>query len=197
MTLFVDWNLEVAHVTWGSAGARDSVNESVVQGLEWIARWKATGATYVACSLIDDKEVAIVDRDAWLSSNSQAFRQLFDLLDFVCFESDLISLKDEFLARFEPPRRGKIEREFERYREKHGKVACSHDIAIWHALRLGLLPSGFGLMRPLKQHARGPYGAQVLSILEEEDRAPEERAKEILRYADDAAIKRIQVEFYA
>lgn len=197
MTRHADWNLEIAHVTWGGIDADDSINESVVQGLEWIARWESTGASYTVCSLVDDKEVVISDRAGWLDIYAKAYPKLFGLLDFVCFESDLISLKNEFLARFEPPRRGKVERELERYREKHGKVACSHDIAIWHSLRLGLLPSGFRLMNPLKQTVQGPYGNQLLSILEEEDRAPEERAKEMLRYTEDGAAKRIHVEFYA
>lgn len=197
MSIHVDWNLEIAHVNWGDKAARESVEEALTQGKDWIDRWQADSATFVVCCLVDDKEIDIANREVWLTSHLNEFPQLFDLLDYVCFESDLISLKDEFLARFEPPRRGKVERELERYRSKHGRVACSHDIAIWHTLRLGLLPSGQDLMRPLKVRRKGPYGHNILSILEEEDRAPEDRALEILGYAADVVRKRINLEFYA
>lgn len=193
----VDWNLELAHVTWGHEDAGESVQEAMAQGRDWIARWRAEDRSYVTCCLVDDKEVAVTDRKAWLHEQAHAFPALFNLLDYICFESDLISLKGEFLGRFKPPQRGKVEREIERYRARHGKVACSHDIAIWHALRLGLLPSGTGLMHKLSDTDQGPYGREILSILEEEDRAPEDRAKEILRHVADGAVKRVHLEFYA
>lgn len=197
MTQLSDWNLELAHINWDSPGASNSVQESLAQAYDWIARWQEEGSSYVACILVDDKESPVTARSVWLDRASDHHPELFELLDFVCFESDLITLKDEFLAHFAPPPRGRIDRELERYREKHGKVACSHDIAIWHLLRLGGLASGIDLMIPLRPTDKSPFALRLLSVLEEEDREAESRAREILRYSSDLVTDRIYLEFYA
>jgi hypothetical protein len=193
----VDWNIEVAHVNWGTPGAPGSVEESLADAEVYLAGWRRRGATFVVSALIDDKELGIPNRSKWLELCSQRYPNLFKIIDFVCFESDLILLKKEFLSQIQESQRGRIDREMERYREKHGHIACSHDIAIWHLLRLGLLNSGEKLLPAINDRRFG-FARGALSILEDEDRIAEERARELLLYCEDSTVlSRIKCVYYA
>lgn len=200
----VDWNLEVAHVNWALPNAGDSVAESIADAKDYIAGWTSRGERYVVCILVDDKELRIPDRAEWLRTTRRDYQALFEMLDYVCFESDLVKLKDEFLKQLRPNQRGRIGREIERYRRKHGRVACSHDITIWHLLRLGLLASGnkslhrVSTKRSPNAARLGFYARSALSILEEDDRAAEERAQEILKYCkNEDVLSRLEIVYYA
>ena len=203
MTTLVDWNLEVAHVNWASPAASFSIEEALATAREYTSDWSRSGKSFVICSLVDDKEFRISDRDAWLVEAERGHPELFRMLDYVCFESDLVTLKDEFLNQLQPRQRGRIDREIDRYRRKHGSVACSHDIAVWHMLRLGLLGSGDQIIRAIRRRRERDdlhsfYARSALSILEEEDREAEERASEILRYCTERDVtKRLELIYYA
>jgi hypothetical protein len=193
----VDWNIEIAHVNWGSPGAPASVEESLADAEVYFADWRGRGATFVVSALIDDKELRIPNRSKWLELCRQEYEGLFKILDFVCFESDLISLKEEFLSQIQERQRGRIDREMERYRERHGHIACSHDIAIWHLLRLGLLNSARKFLHATNDRRFG-FARGALSILEDEDRVAEERARELLLYCKDSTVlSRIECVYYA
>lgn len=199
--MFVDWNLEIAHVSWASPEAPSSIEEALENAKEYIDEWRKTDSTFTICSLVDDKEMRVSDRGVWLREVQQDYPQLFGLLDYVCFESDLIRLKEEFLAQIEQHQRGRISREIDRYRKRHGRVACSHDIAIWHLLRMGQLPSANTIIHVLSKRQQGLsslFARSVLSILEEEDQEPEKRAHDILKFCSDHdVINRIECIYYA
>lgn len=195
----LEYSLEVAHVDWGSSGALESVAESMAVAAEITEKWKRQGSTYTCGMLIDDKEFRIGDRESWLRSLLAEFHPQLKVVKFACFESDLVGLKDEFLSQIDDEHSGRVSREIERYRRKHGRVACSQDIAIWHLLRLGLLPSGASLLYPLSDISETNfYAKQVLSILEEGDKAAEERAREIIKHCRKSdVVNRIKIEYYA
>jgi len=149
--------------------------------------------------LIDDKALKIGDRPQWLARTIRSLPNVFDKIDYICFESDLSTIADLFIDRLVSGNRGRRAREIERYRDKHGRIACSHDIAIWHSLRLGLLGRHDGLLlRGPHWHQRTTfYCAHVVSILEEEDREDEARAAEIMRESADSRLLQVETIFYA
>lgn len=195
-------NIEVAHLrSWHSADALSSAEESLLIADEYQqSPHHGLGEQRFAVSvLVDDKAVSIPDRASWLQEVSERWPHFIANIDFFCFESDLATVADLFIARLVSGKRGRRAREIERYRNKHGRVACSHDIAIWHSLRLGLLGRHDRLIGrgPHWQEGTTFYCSQAVSILEEDNRDEEARASEILRECSDDRHLRVETIFYA
>lgn len=193
-------NIEVAHLrSWHLAEARSSAEESLLIAQEYCNALDNPNVQPVLTILLDDKALQISDRERWLDQAFARWPDIFKKIDFLCFESDLSAIADLFIARLVTSNRGRRAREIERYRDKHGRIACSHDIAIWHSLRLGLLGCHDNLLQ------RGPhwhdgiafYCSHVVSILEDENREDEARAAEIMRESSDSRRLRIETIFYA
>lgn len=195
-------NIEVAHLrSWLSEEALSSAEESLLIAEEYrlVPHPGLSEPRFAVSMLIDDKAASIPNRALWLKEMSQRWPQFMANIDFICFESDLATLADLFIARLVSGKRGRRAREIERYRDKHGRVACSHDIAIWHSFRLGLLGRHDRLIGrgPHWQKGTSFYCFQAVSILEEENRDEEARASEILRECSDDRHLRVETIFYA
>lgn len=193
-------NIEVAHLrSWLSAESRASAEESLLIAEEWTHAADEPRLRPILSILVDDKALLIPDREAWLTDVQSRWPDVLARIDFLCFESDLSTIADLFIARLVTRSRGRRAREIERYRDKHGRIACSHDIAIWHSLRLGLLGRHDHLVRrgPHWSDGAGFYCSHAVSILDEENREDELRAAEILRESSDDRHPRVETIFYA
>ena len=193
-------NIEVAHLrSWHLVEAQSSAEESILIADEYRHALPGPSPRAVLSILIDDKALQIEDRAEWLRQVHERWPHILSHIDFLCFESDLAALADLFIARLVISKRGRRAREIERYRDKHGRVACSHDIAIWHSLRLGLLGRHDNLIEHGLHWTEGTnfYCSHVVSILEEEDREDEARAAEIMRESPDGRHLRVETIFYA
>jgi len=197
-------NVEIAHVrSWFSRAALDSAQESMLIATELCEARGISFDEVTLSLLVDDKADAIGDRAAWLAEACDSVPSVFRRIDYICFESDLIAIAEVFLASLRNQNRGRRAREIERYRNKHGRIACSHDIAVWHSFRLGRLGRHDHLLsrspcRVPSEHTHPFYTVHAVSILEEEDRDDEDRAKELMaEAADNGASMGLETIFYA
>lgn len=193
-------NIEVAHLrSWESTEALLSAEESLLIANEYRHTLDQPRPDAAFSVLIDDKALQISDRQSWLEDVYTRWPHIFAQIDFLCFESDLSNIADLVISQLVTRNRGRRAREIERYRNKHGRVACSHDIAIWHSLRLGMLGYHDNLI------TRGPnwkaganfYCSHIVSILEEENREEEIRAAEIMREFSSGNNLNVETIFYA
>lgn len=184
------FNVEVAHLDWGAAPdhVRRELEESVALAVEYISSEADDTKAVVVSMLIDDKVVEILDRSSWITATFDAYgADLESLVDFICFESDLGRLREELLAKVVPKYRKGIQREIERYLRKHGQIACSHDISLWHLFRLGIIgsnpdnrPTVFPTQRAVQRKlSLSNFRAEkVVSFVNDEDMRAEHRARE-------------------
>lgn len=195
-------NVEIAHVrTWSAQGGLASAEESLLIADEYCHGLQISAESLVLVVLVDDKVQPIRERESWLDEVTLRWPAVFSRIDFICFESDLSIIADIFIAQLRTQNRARRAREIERYRNKHGRIACSHDIAIWHSFRLGRLGRHDQLIFPGSRGMHLDLGSfycpNVVSILEEEDREDEARAREIMLEADDNGDFRVETIFYA
>ena len=193
-------NIEIAHLrSWDSPEAQSSAEESLLIADEYRLAVQDRPPQTALSILVDDKVLQIKDRAKWLRQAGERWPHILSRVDFFCFESDLATIADAFITLLVSSKRGRRAREIERYRDKHGRVACSHDIAIWHSLRLGLLGRHDKLIQsgPHWTERANFYCSRVVSILEEENREEEARATEILRESSGAPHLHVETIFYA
>jgi len=142
--------------------------------------------------LVDEKRKQSLDREEWFAQVSREFPSYLKQIDYVAFESDLKNSLNSFYSRIRPDKQSSVKNNFERYLAKRKKTGCSHDIALWHSMRLGVLGR---LALPIyeivsgdapEKGLRGSFLAtNVCSILPVSDRNFEEDAEtEILRHID-------------
>ena len=195
-------NVEVGHIDWNSDEAPASLAESIRISGELVSGQGLTRDDYCMSILVDDKVLEIASRTNWLDNQIQKHPALFEGIDYVVFESDLGAFGEKFLSLVNPKYQGAIRREMDRYIKKHGVIACSHDIALWHSYRLGLLGEDASIVHVMS--ADGPtkaapfFAQQCLSVLGDENKEPENRAEGILkRLTDRTILDRIEVVYYA
>jgi hypothetical protein len=98
------------------------------------------GLTTTIQVLIDDKRISRQDGRAEAIAKFSADCQAALQTDCFVLESSLVRLLDQFTDQvITPTARARIARKLADYYHQHNELACSHDIALWHALRLGLL----------------------------------------------------------
>lgn len=120
-------------------------------------------------------------------------------VDFVCFESMLPEYEAALVKSLRPPERLGAQTEIERYKRSHGGLGCSHDIAIWHLLRLGILgpvhPKSVTAISILASKRIKPFFARkVVSVIPTQYRQYEDRAqRDILNLCEEEGIAR-QIE---
>jgi hypothetical protein len=200
-----DYNLEFAHVMLTERSFnKDEVVKSAELAKREFERIKKGGSTCTVCILIDDKHVKRKLSYKHIPAFRDFVTQHFPRVDYICFEKDLPKYKEKIFGKLRPESKDHVEAEIWRYQKKHRKLACSHDIAIWHMIRLGLIndidaatlpPVGWGV----RQGNTPPFVARrIISVLSQKDEAPEQRAYEdILRHCiDQTAVKNIKRIYY-
>jgi hypothetical protein len=189
-----DINLEFAHVEFKSRFDKEQVLASVRIAQDLLTRFNNEGLTCSISILIDDKHaehrLTIGDVAPFLAFLSQHITRI----DYICYESRLTDYKEEMFSFLIEEHRDRIRQKVLDYEAKHGKIACSQDIAIWHLMRLGYILGDANTIVPVGALMRGsqlpPFQAQrLISILGENDREPEEIAKaDILRFSRDGSV---------
>jgi hypothetical protein len=202
-------NIEFAHFEFtGATGPGDeSVRRSSLIASAAIQRCIATGMTYSTCVLIDDKHVRRSLEYSDIVPLLRSISRVGPDVDYICFESRLSLYKYALFDLIKAEQRTKIREDYERYERRHGRLACSQDIAIWHMMRLGCIMNidvqtlvPVGALHAVREGVQTPFVAsELLSILHERDREPERRCEtEILSYLQEPGLLgRINREFYA
>jgi hypothetical protein len=200
-----DYNLEFAHVMLtGRSFNRDEVLKSAEIAKQELERIQTNGSTCAVCILIDDKHVEHKLTYKDLPVFRDFVTQHFSRVDYICFEKDLSKYKEKIFEKLRPESRDHVEAEIWRYQKTHRQLGCSHDIAIWHMIRLGLIndidaatliPVGWGV----RQGRSPPFVARrIISILSRKDEDFEKKAYEdILKQCiDESAIRNIERIYY-
>jgi hypothetical protein len=171
----------------------------------------AAGSDVVYSILVDDKVQAIDDRRHWLRDVLCPLVATWpEAIDFVCFESDLCHMKDEMLEGIELKHRPSLKKEIERYVRKHGEIACSHDISLWHLFRLNIIghnrpdaPKIYPLRSAIdRKLSMSRFRSKIaVSIVRNEDLTAEKRAAdEILAHISgldrSSILERLRVRGY-
>jgi hypothetical protein len=121
----------------------DSLQTSARYAIDLRSALLGAGLTTTTQVLVDDKRVprgkGLPEAVAKLVADCRA------TMDTDCFvlESSLHRLLDSFLSGIVvPAARPRLTRKLTGYYTRKGALACSHDIALWHTLRFGLLDAG-------------------------------------------------------
>jgi hypothetical protein len=200
-----DYNLEFAHVMLTDRSfSRDEIVKSARLAKHELQKIAGRGLSCAVCILIDDKHVKRQLSYKHIPAFRDFVNEHFPRVDYICFEKDLPKYKEKIFDNLRPESRDHVEAEIWRYQKKHRKLGCSHDIAIWHMIRLGLIndvdaatlpPVGWGLC-----HDRTPpfVARRVISILSEKDEMFEKKAHDdILRHCiDQRAVQSIERIYY-
>lgn len=187
-------NIEVAHVAVDETQYISKLQTAfessfhVEKSLE-LSRY---GFRAVRSLLVDDKRRSDLDRNQWFDEVTSALPEQFQSLDYITFESDLKNLLNTFYSRLRPDKQNTVKNDIERYLAKRKRTACSHDISLWHSMRLGALGGKglpiFEIVTPdgIESKLRSSFVASnVCSILPTTDRNFEEDAEtDILRHLD-------------
>lgn len=200
-----DYNLEFAHVMLsGRTFDKDEVIKSAKLAKRELHRIKKLGASCAVCILIDDKHVKRKLTYKYIPDFRDFVLEQFPHVDYICFEKDLPRYKEKVFGKLRPETRDHVEAEIWRYQKKHRKLGCSHDIAIWHMIRLGLIndidaatlpPVGWGHRRG---HTPSFVARHLISILSKKDESFERRAyDDVLQYCvDQKLISNIKRVYY-
>jgi hypothetical protein len=183
----------------------DVVYRSSVIARQLNDKLTAQGLTCATCILIDDKQVGKPLTPQEVHPLLHIARQQLEV-NYICFENRLPMYRDLVLALLPEKQRRRVARDMQHYIDKHGKIACSHDIAIWHLMRLGYLDHlGPDLIIPFDNYGRLriPHfeAKRVVSILSRKlghDVQEEKADRDILRYCDipdlSERVQRIYIE---
>lgn len=187
----VDVSIEFAHVDVGSYDSSE-VSRSGEVAARLASEFDVANESYSVSLLIDDKNssermtpndvsLLILEASKWLQ------------VDYVVFESRLAEYKLDLFENIKESHRVVVKKFVERYEMKSGRLACSHDIAIWHLMRLGKIAADAATVVPVGSRrgriAKPFFAKRVVSILKDEDHDPEEKAlDDILRHCTDETI---------
>ena len=197
--ILVDVSIEFAHIDVSSYDSTDVARSG--QKAAQIAKFLTKESkTFSVSLLIDDKESAhrMTSYDVSLLMH-EASNWL--PVDYVVFESRLVDYKLDLFDNIRDSHKLSVTKQVDRFEAKSGRLACSHDIAIWHLLRLGKISPDASTVVPVSSRDRFKtmhFAARsVFSILNEADREPEERAmSEILKFCTDETVSsRINIEY--
>lgn len=188
-------NIEVAHVAVEGANYVQKLEAAFEASfkVEEELQLSRYGFRSVRSLLVDDKRRPTLDRDEWFSELVENLGDHMRKIDYVAFESDLKNTLNVFYSRIIADKQNTVKNNFERYLAKRKRTGCSHDISLWHAMRLGALGSRglpiFEIKRSKDELTalRGSFVAtNVCSILPVADRNFEEDAEtDILRHLDN------------
>lgn len=206
--MIADLNIEFAHFEFSGASGPgdDEVRQSSLLASAAIERCTAAGMSYSTCVLIDDKHVRRSLEYSDIVPLLRSISRVGPDVDYICFESRLSLYKYALFDLIKTEKRAKIREDFERYERRHGRLACSQDIAIWHMMRLGCIRNidvqtlvPVGALHAVRGGVQPPFiASNVLSILHQRDSEPERRCEtEILSHLEEPdLLGRIDREFY-
>jgi len=207
--MIADLNIEFAHFefTGASGPCDDAVRQSSLIASAAVDQCTAAGMTFSTCILIDDKHLRRSLEYSDIVPLLRSISRVGPEVDYICFESRLSLYKYALFDLVNIAKRAKIREDYERYERRHGRLACSQDIAIWHMMRLGCIRNidvqtlvPVGALHTARGKAQPPFVAsEVLSILHERDREPERRCEiEILSHMQEPnLLERISRRFYS
>jgi hypothetical protein len=189
-----DLNIEMAHITWAGPNIRERFCQELEKSRALLEQLRLDRLQFrvVKSILVDDHRIGEGERLSWFARETKSID--IQEIDYVVFESELKRLLTVFYSKLSPGVNRVIQNEMERYISNKGRTACSHDIALWHCMRLGIL-GFYGL--PVYEvqktgvasgggHLVGSFCAgRVASILNISMREHEEDADtELLRHVD-------------
>jgi len=201
-----DINIEFAHIDFSlpidSSACEAQIRESGRLAREYLRAQSNAHYNCTTSILIDDKNCTNPPSMDQVSEFLGIVGDYGPQVDFVCFESTLPDYESELIKQVVPEERNTVRAAIERYKTNHGSLGCSHDIAIWHMLRLGLL----GTVRSrsviqvgiVAQRAKPFFAERVVSILSKEFRAYEEKARHdlLVRCIDKDLVRKIQIIWF-
>ncbi len=161
-----------------------------------------SGYRHTTQVLVDDKSLP---PSAVASASLTALRRDCEQVlepDCIVLESGLVGLLDRFLSEtIDAPGSDRARSGVLRYRYKHGTLACSQVIALWHALRLGRLEPDELVMPRTKLGS--PLTGRLLpcriavSILPRRHQAAEDAAdRDLLARVSSIDLRRQVLRFY-
>ncbi len=120
--------------------------------------------------------------------------------DFLCFEHRLQSCSRGMDALVGKQEGARLAKEILHYSSKHGAYACSHNVALWHLYRLGLLScsdqTACWRVEPWEAVAAEAFGSAQIAVsildpvfMESEDRADREVLSKCEREVRDRIIR--------
>jgi hypothetical protein len=204
--MYVHCNVEFAHIELEKDGKfnPEYLQLSCDAAAYFCSELSQRGLSYTTSVLIDDEELGNrADISLVKDLLEQAKRSL--KIDFICWESRLHRHVSKLIDLIVPERRENIGSKIERYIKRHGHVACSHNIAIWHMLRLGafayeesdlIFPYTDNSSKQYQQMPSAKFAVSILSGITNYMQDSEFSAeKDILRFIEDNSyldrIKRI------
>ena len=201
-----DVNIEFAHVDFSMSFDAPALKRQIMMSGEIaqsrIEREAGSGLSCTTSVLIDDKNCDVPPTIEDVGRFLALFAGCCPAVDFICYESVLPSYEEKLVRSLRPNVQEKVRREIDVYKEKHGGLGCSHDIAIWHLLRLGNLgpvrPNSIFPVGAIFRPSRPFFSERAVSILPKEVRGFEERAKSelISQCADQTVLERIEVVYF-
>jgi hypothetical protein len=138
---YVDVSIEFGHMSLRAAEHGAIANETAAAASDLRAELLSRGWTVATQVLLDDKRAhlaAIEDLPAGVVVRLAQLDKKCPI-DCIALESTLMPLHHELLERIDPQQRGRLSRSISEYLREAEVLACSHDVGIWHALRLGAL----------------------------------------------------------
>ncbi len=185
-----DYNIEFAHVefTRGCTFNEQTTYHSSTIAKMLIGKLAERGSSYSTSVLIDNKHVP---NSLNVDCISRFFRITCSQLkvNYVCYETSLSRYMDRVIHLLPAKPRKKVSDDVEHYLRIRGRIACSHDISIWHLMRLGYINDlDLDVIIPFdrfwEESSWPPFKSKIaVSILSDELVEEEERSqKDILRH---------------
>lgn len=201
-----DYNLEFAHVALegGRRFDENEVRKSADIAAKELATIEKKGSSCAVCILVDDKHVRARLTYREMTTFRDVVVSCFPRVDYIFFEKNLPKFKEQIFSNIREGKRDKVEASLWRYQKTHRRLGCSHDIAIWHMMRLGMINGIDAAMLPPvgwgeTTSPAPPFVAKnIVSVLSKKDEAFEQKAVEdILQHCEDAkSIQRIRRVYY-
>lgn len=200
-----DVNIEFAHVDFdrNHEFSKEQLQSSIDAAENIIKNEIFAGHSCTTCILVDDKQVSHppLSQESVLEFLNLATNQI--PVDYICFESNLPSYVDDLLEQVDEEHERLVRGKLEKYVHRTGRIGCSHDIAIWHLMRLGRIYPEPRHVIPvtaiLRSDSSSPpfFAKRVISVLSHVDEDAEIRARtEILQYCGDEVIGQIESVYY-
>ncbi len=189
-----DINLEFAHVEFNTQFDKRQVLASAMIAQRLLTDFTKRGLICSVCVLIDDKHAGRKLTNSDIAPFLSYISEHVSRIDYICYESKLTEYKEEMFDCLMPDYKQKVRHKVLNYEEKNGRIACSHDIAIWHLMRLGYILGDATTLLPVgavRHHFSFPpfHAKRVVSVLSKTDSDPERSAEsDILKFCYDKSI---------
>lgn len=182
-----DVNIEFGHIEIDNGKySKPELEKSVNVAIELLEKHKGNGLTCSVSMLVDDKKQSNPPDLSRVTSLIELISSRI-VVDYICFESRLVAYLDELYDSIKVEHVAKVRQSIESYLERNGRIACSHDIAIWHLLRLGKIRFRPEHILRTNEHIDrqvAPFVArQVISVLPRHYESQEAKAiDEVLKF---------------